>query len=264
MIENEIPPPFLGVAWDGTGLGDDGTIWGGEFFVVRDGSFDRVAHLRQFMLPGGDAAAHEPRRSAMGLLYALEGESAFSLSGVVPLETFSETERAALLRMLARRLNSPRTSSAGRLFDAVSALLGIRQRTTFEGQAAMELEWGADDSGTDCYPIVLNTSTNPIVVDWASMIEAILADVRAGISRAAIAGAFHRSLAAAILQVARAMGLERVALTGGCFQNALLTRLTKESLAAAGFHVYVHQRIPPNDGGIAPGQIAAAAFMGLV
>jgi len=271
MAENEIAPPFLGVAWDGTGLGTDGTIWGGEFFAVREKRFDRVAHLRTFPLPGGDQAAREPRRSAMGLLYAMAGEAAFEWQDLPPLQTFTDAERGALRQILTRRVNTPETSSAGRLFDAVSALLGIRQRNTFEGQAAMELEWSADETGTDVYPLVVTPSTarsgdhhSARIVDWERMVSALLEDQRAGLRTGIIAARFHRTLAASILSVAQHMELERVALSGGCFQNALLTRLTIAALSAAGFRVYTHQRIPPNDGGIALGQIAAAAYMGMV
>jgi hydrogenase maturation protein HypF len=271
MADNELEPPFLGVAWDGTGLGADGTIWGGEFFAVREKRFDRVAHLRTFPLPGGDQAAHEPRRSAMGLLYALAGDAAFDWNTILPLQTFTDAERTALRQMLSRRFNTPATSSAGRLFDAVSALLGIRQRNAFEGQAAMELEWIAGDTGTDIYPVMLRPSTirsgdrpGPHVVDWEPMVRALLEDRRAGVTTGIIAARFHRTLAASILNVAQQMNLECVALSGGCFQNVLLTRLTIATLSAAGFRVYTHQRIPPNDGGIALGQIAAAAYMGML
>jgi hydrogenase maturation protein HypF len=271
MVENELEPPFLGVAWDGTGLGTDGTIWGGEFFAVREKRFDRVAHLRTFPLPGGDQAAREPRRSAMGLLYALAGDAAFDWNDILPLQTFTVAERTTLRQMLTRRLNTPATSSAGRLFDAVSALLGIRQRNAFEGQAAMELEWIAGETGTDAYPVVLASPAmrpgerpGPHGVDWEPMVRALLEDRRAGVSTDVIAARFHRTLAASILIVAQRMNLECVALSGGCFQNALLTQLTIAALSAAGFRVYTHQRIPPNDGGIALGQIAAAAYMGML
>jgi hydrogenase maturation protein HypF len=263
MVENEIAPPFLGVAWDGTGLGTDGTIWGGEFFVVHENRFDRIAHLRQFPLPGGEAVAQEPRRSALGMLYVLEGRAALTREEIIPVHAFTNNERTTLLRMLERNLNSPLTSSMGRLFDAVSALVGVRQHNGFEGQAAMELEWIADETGTDCYPIALRSSGSPAILDWAPMIHAILDDLRKGVSPATISGRFHRCLADAILRVARHAGFERVAISGGCFQNVLLTRSVLQTLDAAGFRVYRHQRIPPNDGCIAPGQIAAASYMGL-
>ncbi len=283
MAENEIRDPFLGVAWDGTGLGDDGTIWGGEFFLVREKRFERVAHLRTFPLPGGDQAVREPRRSALGLLFALAGDDAFTWQGIIPLQAFTEGERTTLHRMLTRGINSPVTSSAGRLFDAVSALLGLRQRNSFEGQAAMELEWIADGSVTDAYPATVTVSRarsgdsglpgqrgdpgdtgRPCVIDWEPMIRALIKEQQAGEPIAAIATRFHRTLAGSIVTVAQQIGCERVALTGGCFQNALLTHYTVEALTAAGFRAYVHQRIPPNDGGIAPGQIAAAAYMDLL
>jgi hydrogenase maturation protein HypF len=270
MAENEIPTPFLGVAWDGTGLGTDGTIWGGEFFAVRDSMFTRIAHLRTFPLPGGDQAAREPRRSAAGLLFAIGGTDALSWRNIPALETFTGRERLTLSQMLVGALNAPLTSSAGRLFDAVSALLNLRQRNTFEGQAAMELEWIAELAGTDRYPVVFHESgdgTGPsitYIVDWEPMVRAIITDQSAGTSNAEIAGRFHRTLAAAIVDIATKTGLERVALTGGCFQNAKLTRLTCDALTSAGCRPYVHQRIPPNDGGIALGQIAAAAYMKLI
>jgi hydrogenase maturation protein HypF len=267
MAENEIAPPFLGVAWDGTGLGDDGTIWGGEFFAVRNGAFERVAHLRTFPLAGGDAAAREPRRSAAGVLFEIGGIESAGWEDIPSLQAFTENDRAAVYQMLVRGFNTAITSSAGRLFDAVSALLGIRQRNNFEGQAAMELEWCTEDSGTSIYPVMFHVSgTGPDAVgrhilDWEPMIREILADRTAGLMVGQIAAKFHRTLAAMIVRVAEEIGLERVALTGGCFQNVMLTRLSIDALTAAGFHPYIHQRIPPNDGGIALGQIAAAAYM---
>lgn len=271
MLENNIEEPFLGVAWDGAGLGSDGTLWGGEFFLVKEKRFDRIAHLRTFPLPGGDRAAREPRRSALGLLYAMMGEAACSREDLTPVRSFPESERTTIRQMLARKINTPATSSAGRLFDAISALLGLRQQNAFEGQAAMELEWAAETRGTDSYPVLLRISETPAgvppvpcVLDWEPMARAILDEQQAGVAPGVIAGRFHRTLAAMILQTARQFGMERVALSGGCFQNALLTRNTIEALTSAGIRVYVHQRIPPNDGGIAPGQIAAAAYMGML
>jgi hydrogenase maturation protein HypF len=270
MAENAIAPPFLGVAWDGTGLGDDGTIWGGEFFAVRDGSFERVAHMRTFQLPGGDAAAREPRRSAAGVLFEIGGSESANWKDIPPLLAFTEHERAAVYQMLVRGFNTATTSSAGRLFDAVSALLDIRQRNSFEGQAAMELEWSAEATGTSTYPVVLHLSGGQRntrgrhILDWEPMIREILADRIAGLTVGQVAAKFHRTLAAMIVRVAGEIGLERVALTGGCFQNIMLTQLSIEALTAAGFRPYVHQRVPPNDGGIALGQIAAAAYMKLI
>ena len=139
MAENDIEPPLLGVAWDGTGYGLDGTVWGGEFFHITETSSNRVAHFRQFRLPGGDKAVKDPRRSAIGLLYEIFAEGVFEKTDLAPVSAFSESELAALKAMLKGNVNSPLTSSVGRLFDAVAALTGLRQQIRFEGQAAMEL-----------------------------------------------------------------------------------------------------------------------------
>ena len=130
MAENELSGPVLGIVWDGTGLGTDGTIWGGEFLLINEMSFERVAHLRQFRLPGGEAAIKQPRRCALGVLYEIFGDAAFT-----------KNDPPTLRQMLVKGVNSPITSSAGRLFDAVASLLGLRQRVSFEGQAAMDLEF---------------------------------------------------------------------------------------------------------------------------
>jgi hydrogenase maturation protein HypF len=269
MAENEIEPPLLGVAWDGTGYGLDGTIWGGEFFHVTEASSDRVAHLRQFRLPGGDKAVKEPRRSALGLLYEIFGETVFEKTQIAPVNAFSESELAALKTMLKGNLNSPLTSSVGRLFDAVAALVGLRQQIRFEGQAAMELEFALGGIETEkAYPLRIGVAAgkkseirNPkseIIVDWSPMIEAILDDVKRSVPVGKISAKFHNALAEAIVATAKRAGERRVVLSGGCFQNRYLTERTVVRLRREGFQPYWHQRIPPNDGGIALGQIVAA------
>jgi hydrogenase maturation protein HypF len=260
MADNDLAPPLLGISWDGTGYGLDGTVWGGEFFRVTDAGFERFAHLLPFRLPGGEQAVREPRRSALGLLFACLGEAGFEREGLPPVAAFSRAERAVLRRMVARGINSPLTSSAGRLFDGIAALLGLRQTAAFEGQAAMLLEWSADDAATEeTYPCPILRSGPPHLVDWRPMLRRILADLAAGAPAALIAGRFHNSLAEAILAVAQLAGEIRVALTGGCFQNRILTERAIDRLTAAGLAPYWHQRIPPNDGGIALGQVMAAA-----
>lgn len=259
MAENGIDPPVLGVAWDGSGYGPDETIWGGEFLAVNESGFERAAHLRTFRLPGGEKAVREPRRVALGVLYELCGDSEFEREDLLPMQAFSVGERAVLKTMLTGELNSPLTSSAGRLFDAVAALIGIRQTVRFEGQAAMELEFAATQSEGDAAYTVSLVGSSPIVVDWAPMVRQIISDLMLEVPRATIARKFHNTLAQATVAVAEEVGLERVALTGGCFQNKLLTELTVAKLQEAGFRVYWHQRIPPNDGGISVGQIVAAA-----
>jgi hydrogenase maturation protein HypF len=264
MAENELEDPVLGVSWDGTGYGLDGTIWGGEFLLAEHSTFRRVASLRTFRLPGGEKAIKEPRRSALGLLHEIYGDTMFERDHPAILGTFGAAEIRTLRKMLAKGLNSPLTSSAGRIFDAVSALLGMRLETGYEGQAAMELEFAATgDIAEDCYPFALGACPEAAVpelirVNWGPAILALLSDLHNGQSRAAIAGRFHRTLAEMIVSVALKLEVERIALSGGCFQNKYLTERTIRRLMAEGFKPYWHQRIPPNDGGIAVGQIVAA------
>jgi hydrogenase maturation protein HypF len=259
MAENELEPPVLGVSWDGTGYGLDGTIWGGEFFLVTKEDVERVAHLRSFRLPGGDAAVKEPRRAALGLLHECFGDSVFQEKDLPTLKAFSTAELATLGKMLVGGLNSPLTSSVGRLFDAVASLAGLRQQMRFEGQAAMELEFAIDGITTnEHYSLSLVTCHSSPVLDWSPMIKAILGDVERGVSIGEISAKFHNALAEAIVAVARQVGQSRVVLSGGCFQNRYLTERTVTRLRAEGVQPYWHQRVPPNDGGIALGQIIAA------
>jgi hydrogenase maturation protein HypF len=263
MAENELEPPVLGVSWDGTGYGLDGTVWGGEFFLVTDTAVERVAHFRPFRLPGGDQAVKEPRRTALGLLHEMFGDAAFAMSDLPPLRAFSPTELGPLKTMLTRGLHSPLTSSAGRLFDAVAALAGLRQHVRFEGQAAMELEFALEGAPPtqDAYEFTIPPSrfTHHVsLLDWHPLIEAILANVKRGASAAHISVRFHNALAEAIVAVAQRFSQPRVALSGGCFQNRYLTERSVRRLQEAGFRPYWHQRVPPNDGGIALGQVLAA------
>jgi len=259
MAENCLTAPALGVSWDGTGYGLDGTVWGGEFLLVGRSTFRRVAQLRPFRLPGGEQAIREPRRAAIGLLYELFGDASFSIPDLPPLEAFTPAERAVLRQMLARGVNCPWTSSAGRLFDAVAAILGIHLGRQFEGQAAMELEWAADGTETaKRYPFDLRESGGRLWVDWGSMLHALLADPTRRAAPGLVAAALHNTLAETIVAVAERAGERQVVLSGGCFQNRVLTEGAVSCLRAAGFSPFWHQRIPPNDGGIALGQIVVA------
>jgi hydrogenase maturation protein HypF len=260
MAENGVRPPALGIAWDGTGYGLDQTVWGGEFFRVTDSGCARVTHLRTFRLPGGESAVVEPRRSAVGLLFEMLGDAWVEREDLAPVRAFLPRERSVLAAVLRNRINAPFTSSAGRLFDAVAALLGIRSITTFEGQAAMELEWAIGQSRTDItYSFHVIPKDAMLILDWSPTIEAILSDIADGKSTASMAAAFHNTLADMIVEIARRMDEPAVALSGGCFQNRYLTERTVHRLRSAGFSPYWHQRVPPNDGGIALGQIVAAA-----
>lgn len=259
MAENEVELPALGVAWDGTGLGTNGTIWGGEFFFVTDTTAQHIAQLRPFRLPGGDAAVKEPRRAALGLLFQLLGDEAFGRTDIRTIAALSPAEQKALKTMLQRRLNAPLCSSVGRLFDAVASLVGLRQVMRFEGQAAMELEFACRGARTEeAYAFSLLTGHTPILLDWAPVVEGVLVDVTQGVPLAVIAAKFHHGLAEAIVAVAREAGCERVALSGGCFQNRYLLECAVPRLQAEGFQPYWHQRVPTNDGGIALGQVVAA------
>jgi hydrogenase maturation protein HypF len=270
MAENDLDEPVLGVSWDGTGYGTDGTIWGGEFLVPRGGSFDRVAALRAFRLPGGERAIREPRRTAFGLLHEMYGEGLVARTDLAPVAAFDERERRLLARMLARGMNSPVTTSAGRLFDAVASLCGVCHRMTFEGQAAMELEFAIDESAVGEYTIDVKTAPAgvsddgtppPLILDWQPAVEELLDDVRHGVPTGWIASRLHRALTAAIVEVAARLAVPRVVLTGGCFQNRFLLEHTVRRLEEEGFRAYWHQRVPTNDGGIALGQVAAAGWM---
>jgi hydrogenase maturation protein HypF len=258
MAENQLDGELLGVSWDGTGFGVDGTVWGGEFLLTNASSFERVASFRTFPLPGGDRAIKEPRRSALGMLYELFGLAAFDREAIAG--SFTKPEVRLLRQMLEGGVNSPRTSSVGRIFDAVASLLGIRQRLGFEGQAAMELEFAATNVDIkDRYEFKLHPAESLLVIDWSPTLEGLLADIENRIPTTIISAKFHNTLAASILSVAQATGQDRVVLTGGCFQNKLLTERTVALLTRNGIRPYWHQRIPPNDGGIAPGQLYAFA-----
>ena len=255
MAEHGLEPPLLGVAWDGTGYGMDGSIWGGEFLRVTERGWERFACLRPFRLPGGAAAVREPRRAALGLLYELFGEDAAAMAQLAPVAAFTPAERRTLTAMLREGVNAPVCSSAGRLFDAVASLLGLCQIGTFEGQAACRLEWSARAGSVQRrYDFPLLTAGTARRLDWAPALRAILDDVAAGVPAADIASAFHAGLAAGIVAVAAAAGIRRVLLTGGCFQNALLSALAADALESAGRRVYWQEAVPPGDGGLALGQ----------
>jgi hydrogenase maturation protein HypF len=260
IAENELNPPVLGVAWDGTGYGTNGAIWGGEFLLTTGTSFERVAHFREFRLPGGNAAVKEPRRTALGLLYEAWGEDEMLNRGLVSVREFAPADLAIVRQMLARRVNSPVTSSVGRLFDAIASIVGLRQRVSFEGQAAMELEYVADQSIEESYLFQLKDGS-PVIVDWEPMLNGIAADVDRRQSVGVISAKFHNTLVETIVEIARRVGVSQIALTGGCFQNRYLTERAVRRLKESGFKPYRHQRIPANDGGIAVGQVVAARIL---
>lgn len=268
LADNETVGPALGVTWDGTGYGTDGTIWGGEFLFGDAAEVKRIAHMRSFRLPGGEAAIREPARIALTLLWELYGQAGLERDDLASTRVFRPDERRLLGQMLGRGLNTPATSSAGRLFDAVAALIGLRQQASFEGQAAMALEAAVNRAVSDAYRFEIRyvdgaTHTNghqaPLILDWQPLIEAILDDLGHGTSTGTIAARFHNALVDAIVRVAVLSGTERVALAGGCFQNTLLVERAARQLRQTGFEVLLHRQVPPGDGGISLGQIAVAA-----
>ena len=274
LAENGVEARALGVTWDGTGYGTDGTIWGGEFLLGDAKDFTRVAHLRPFRLPGGDAAVKEPRRVALALLWEMYGDATLERDDLPPIRAFSRAERKTLVQMMSKNVNAPITTSAGRLFDGIAALIGLHQHVSFEGQAAMALEYAADAAVADAYSIEIETKdegrrTNDLLsalrppssvfLDWQPLVESVLGDLSRGVERGIMAARFHNALVEAIVAVAQEIGEPNVALSGGCFQNRLLTEHAATRLTQAGFRVLLHRHVPPNDGCISLGQVVVAA-----
>ena len=259
LVDNGYTGPAIGVAFDGTGYGTDGRIWGGEFLVADLHGFTRRGHLAEFPLPGGAAAIRRPYRTALGLLLAA-GLDPAGWPGVAQVDP---REAEAVAWQVERGLNSPLTTSAGRLFDAVAALIGVRGDTTYEAQAAMELEAVAGPViGLAPYPLTVERVEDAWVIDWRPLLGALLADLRSGAGKERMAARFHAAVGAAIRQtverIAAETGLRTVALSGGCFQNRLLLTETTHGLEESGFQVLTHRQVPANDGGVALGQAAVA------
>jgi hydrogenase maturation protein HypF len=259
MVEHGLRGRVIGVAWDGTGYGTDGTAWGGEFLAAELSGFERFGHLRNVLLAGGDRAVREPWRVARAYL-----GDAFDTgipASVGFLQSVGEDRVRLVDAMLEKRIQTIETSSCGRLFDAVAALIGVRSVVSFEGQAAMRLEAIAANDVRDGYEFAI-AGERPAQVDMRPMVRQIVSDVERGVSAGVMAARFHNTL----VDVVRAMcgrmreelGLARVCLSGGCFQNARLLHGSVEGLRAAGFEVFFHREIPANDGGISVGQAAIA------
>jgi hydrogenase maturation protein HypF len=262
--------PVLGFSFDGTGYGTDGTVWGGEVLLANYRSFERVAHLLPVPLPGGDAGVRRPGRLALAYLHAVGIPWDPALPCVAGL---SQEARGVLSTQLERGFGTAPSSSLGRLFDAVAALLGLRQEVTFEGQAAIELEslaFRVGQGGSQPrYAFAVTTAGAPDgtaqTLDPAPVLAALVEDLQRGVEPAVMAAAFHRAVADAVVEVARQQRLREavedltVGLTGGVFQNLLLLELARRGLEREGFSVLWHRRVPPNDGGLALGQAMIAA-----
>ena len=261
MAENQVRDKVIGVAFDGTGYGTDGQIWGGEFLIAGLAGFERRAHLRYVPLPGGDQAIREPWRVALSYLMDTFGDEPAGLD--LPLFDAIPARQIEVIRTMIRRgVNTVRTSSCGRLFDAVASLLGLRQEVNFEGQAAIQLEAVAHAGCNTRYPFELD-STEPWQIDLRPAIREIVADVLRREPAGAVSARFHNTIAAAIVEVCWRLGslenLDRVCLSGGTFQNVYLLSRVVADLRRHGFEVFLHAAVPPNDGGLSLGQAAIAA-----
>ncbi len=261
MAENRIQGPVIGLAFDGTGYGPDGTIWGGEILLADERAFQRMAFLEPVPLPGGEAAIREPWRMALSYLAAAFGP-AFDFQKIPSLHPMDPKAMGIVVRMMQRGIQSPLTSSLGRLFDGVAALLGVRQQVRFEGQAAMALEMIADENTRETYACPW-TPEIPIRIPTAPIIEGIVRDLMDKIPSHRISGKFHATVIEMFSRVCRTVAEEtdirRAALSGGVFQNAILLKGLVDALTRCGFEVYTHSQVPANDGGIALGQAVVAA-----
>ena len=264
MVENGVEDKVIGVSFDGTGYGSDGRIWGGEFLIADYKGFARVGHLEYVPLPGGTVAIERPYRMAISYLLTLLGKDALTLD-LAFLNEVSSLELELIKKQLEKGINSPLTSSCGRLFDAVSALIGIRGRIDYEAQAAIEMEMAADESERGSYPFAILEKDGVSVVHLKGLFSAIIQDIENDVSQSRIAMKFHRTMADMVVQMcqrlAQRSGINRVALSGGVFQNRLLLRLTVAALEEAGFEVLTHSKVPTNDGGVSLGQAVIANFI---
>ena len=266
MAEHGLEGPVIGLALDGTGYGSDGRIWGGEALICRMESFERFAHLEYVPMPGGEAAIREPWRMAMGHLHA----AGFDVESGAMLGLFgsAEGETRVLRQMIERGVNTPLTSSLGRLFDAAAAVVLGRRVVDYEAQAAIELEGLAvDEPDEPGYRMEIAggdwARREPVRISAAPLWRELIGELRAGVSKARIAGRFHAGVAAGFVRAAElarsATGLSQVALSGGCMHNRRLARLLRAGLEMEGFQVFQHRNVSPGDGGLSYGQAVVAA-----
>ncbi|MBS0287848.1 MAG: carbamoyltransferase HypF [Proteobacteria bacterium] len=263
MAEHGLRKPVLGFAWDGIGLGLDQKLWGGETFYI-DKTCDHVATLATFYLPGGEMAIREPRRVALSLLYTIFNEDCWQMFPAHLLHCFPSSEKKVFLALLKGCFQNPACTSMGRLFDAIAFLLGGMAKMTYEGQAASYVEQLAttQSQALKSYPVVFIEGENKLVIDWRPMLLALLEDISQQIAFPSIAWQFHRWCADVICKIASKFDCQQIILSGGVFQNKLLTELTFESLRQSGYHVYCAKLLPPNDGALSVGQALAYQYFG--
>ncbi|MDD4858627.1 MAG: carbamoyltransferase HypF, partial [Dehalococcoidales bacterium] len=259
MVDNGIDTPVIGVAFDGTGYGTDGNLWGGEFMVADYRQFTRAVHFQYLPLPGGVLAIKKPYRAALGYLLALGLDT-----NLPALNKIVSGERTIIENQLSRKINSPLTSSCGRLFDVVAALLGVRGEINYSAQAAIELEMLAADDEEEVYPFNINEQDGMKVILIKDLLSAIIDDIKESASAARISARFHNTIARIINDICAVMaietGIQQIVLSGGVFQNRLLLRKIVALLESGGFKVYTHRMVPCNDGGISLGQAVIANF----
>ena len=261
MAENNIKEKVIGVAYDGTGYGDDGNIWGGEFLLCDLKEYLRVGHLKYYPLPGGDKAIMEPWRMAYSYLYSIYGPRAKKID--IDFNRRMDYDKLSIIeKMIDKNINSPLTSSCGRLFDAASSLIGIRDEISYEGQAAMELESFCASGIKERYNFCICKEGKEFIIDPQEIFIDIIKDLKEGIDKKVIAAKFHNTVAGFTLNLCGKIrennGINKIALSGGVFQNRYLTEKIISLLEKDGFQVYTQRKVPPNDGGISLGQAVVA------
>jgi hydrogenase maturation protein HypF len=261
MAENNIKEKVIGVAYDGTGYGDDGNIWGGEFLLCDLKEYLRVGHLKYYPLPGGDKAIMEPWRMAYSYLYSIYGPRAKKID--IDFNRRMDYDKLSIIeKMIDKNINSPLTSSCGRLFDAASSLIGIRDEISYEGQAAMELESFCASGIKERYNFCICKEGKEFIIDPQEIFIDIIKDLKEGIDKKVIAAKFHNTVAEFTLnlcgKIRENTGINKIALSGGVFQNRYLTEKIISLLEKDGFQVYTQRKVPPNDGGISLGQAVVA------
>jgi len=261
VAEHRLNEPVIGVAFDGTGLGWDGNIWGGEFFIGDVKKFERAAHFKYLPLPGGEAAILHPAQMSLSFLWEVFGEEIYE-SGLSVLKHLGKAKTSALVKLIQAGINAPFTSSLGRIFDAVSVILNYRDQISYEGEAAIALEMLATGQKEKPYPFELQSGSESTVIDLKPAIEQIVKDLNQNISKDRIATRFHATIIEVVVAVCqkieKAEGLKQVCLSGGCFMNRILLEGCYRRLTESGFEVYFNSQVPINDGGLAVGQALIA------
>lgn len=257
MAENNINDEVLGISWDGTGYGTDGNIWGGEFLKVNKNTFERFAHFDYFPLPGGEKAIKENWRTGISLL--LNSEVDLNIIRKI----YKDFDADNIVNIITKKINSPLISSVGRIFDGISSIIGLKHNSAFEGQAAMQLEFAAEDFKTnESYKFeIIKEKENNYIVNWKPIILGIVNDLTEGISQKEIAAKFHNTLVEIMLEICKLSQMKKIALSGGCFQNRLLLEKTIKVLSENNFEVYYQSLIPSNDGGICIGQMKYLSYL---